>query len=163
MYKYTPFKILKKNLLKKQKGVETVEFAIIAPLLFVLLFGICEFGLALYNKAMLTNVSRVAAREGIVLRKPKLTQNQIEEKANDLLRKTPGDPQSPYILVNFKSGISPSITASPIPASPSQTPLTVSISYEYHTLVIGNLLKLISAGSFPGKWTINASSTMLHE
>jgi Flp pilus assembly protein TadG len=52
--------------LKNQRGGSLVEFAVIAPLLFVILFGIVEFGLILYNKAVLTNGSREGARYGIV-------------------------------------------------------------------------------------------------
>lgn len=47
---------------KSEKGASAVEFAIIAPLLFVLLFGIIEFGAVLYNQAVITNASREAAR-----------------------------------------------------------------------------------------------------
>lgn len=48
--------------LKSQEGASAVEFAIIAPLFFVLLFGIIEFSALLYNKAVITNASREAAR-----------------------------------------------------------------------------------------------------
>ena len=47
-------------------GAAAVEFAIVVPLLLLLLFGIIEFSLLLYNKAMLTNASREGARFGIV-------------------------------------------------------------------------------------------------
>jgi Flp pilus assembly protein TadG len=63
-----------KMTIKNQKGASAVEFAIIAPLLFVLLFGIVEGGLALYNKAVITNACREGARDGIVLRSPQLNQ-----------------------------------------------------------------------------------------
>lgn len=53
-------------IIKNQKGVAAVEFAIILPLLILILFGIIEFSLMLYNKAMLTNASREGARVGIV-------------------------------------------------------------------------------------------------
>ena len=43
-----------------------MEFAIVMPLLFVILFGIIEFGILLYDKAMITNASREGARAGIV-------------------------------------------------------------------------------------------------
>jgi hypothetical protein len=52
--------------IKDQKGAAIVEFALILPLLLILLFGIIEFSLLLYNKAMITNASREGARYGIV-------------------------------------------------------------------------------------------------
>ncbi|RDB43468.1 pilus assembly protein [Halomonas sp. DQ26W] len=54
--------------LHKQQGAEVVEFAISAVLLFTILFGIIEFSVALYDKAVLTNASREGARTGILFR-----------------------------------------------------------------------------------------------
>ena len=51
-----------------QKGAAIVEFAIILPLLLLLIFGMIEFSLLMYNKAMITNASREGARRGIVYR-----------------------------------------------------------------------------------------------
>lgn len=50
----------------KQRGVAAVEFAIVLPLLLFLFIGIVEFGIAYYNKQVLTNASREGARAGIV-------------------------------------------------------------------------------------------------
>jgi len=54
--------------LPKQKGMVLIEFAISATLLFILLFGIIEFSVVLYDKAVLTNASREGARTGILFR-----------------------------------------------------------------------------------------------
>jgi hypothetical protein len=51
-----------------QKGASAVEFAIVLPVLIILLFGIIEFSLILYDKAMITNACREGARTGIVYR-----------------------------------------------------------------------------------------------
>lgn len=60
--------------LRKQEGAEVVEFAICSTLLFLILFGIIEFSVALFDKATLTNASREGARTGIVFRpKPRDT------------------------------------------------------------------------------------------
>lgn len=48
-----------------QKGAAAAEFAIILPLLVILVFGIADVGMALYNKQVLTNASREGARAGI--------------------------------------------------------------------------------------------------
>jgi len=48
-----------------QDGVAAVEFAIILPFLVILMFGIIEFSLVLYNQAMITNASRVGARDAV--------------------------------------------------------------------------------------------------
>lgn len=50
-----------------QKGAAVVEFAIVVPLLLLLLFGMVEFSLLLYNKHIITNASREGARYAIVV------------------------------------------------------------------------------------------------
>lgn len=49
--------------MRDRTGASAVEFALVLPLLAVLLFGIIEFGVALNNKIALTDGVRVAARE----------------------------------------------------------------------------------------------------
>ena len=44
---------------QSRRGVATVEFAIVAPLFFLLVLGCIEFGRALMVQQMLTNASRV--------------------------------------------------------------------------------------------------------
>ncbi len=53
------------NQKKPERGAVIVEFALVLPLLLLLLFGIIEFGLLFYNKQVLTNASREGARAGI--------------------------------------------------------------------------------------------------
>lgn len=60
--------MIKKMIKKNQDGATVVEFALIAPLLFLLIFGIIEFGLLLLNKHIINNSSREGARAGIVAR-----------------------------------------------------------------------------------------------
>jgi hypothetical protein len=58
--------------LKSNKGTSIVEFAIVLPLLIALLFGIIEFSIVLYDKAVITNASREGARAGIEPGEPRL-------------------------------------------------------------------------------------------
>ncbi len=51
--------------LRCQKGVAAIEFAIVLPLLMMVIFGIIEFGLLMYDKQVITNASREGARVGI--------------------------------------------------------------------------------------------------
>jgi hypothetical protein len=50
----------------REKGTASVEFALILPLLLLMLFLIIEFSIILYDKAVITNASREGARHGIV-------------------------------------------------------------------------------------------------
>ena len=77
-------KELKKDvLLKSQEGATLVEFAIILPLLLLLIFGIIEFGLFLFNRHVITNAVREAARAGIVVRIPRLSDDDIKTIARN--------------------------------------------------------------------------------
>jgi len=45
-----------------QSGLAAVELALIAPIIFLILFGIINYGILLYDKAVLTNAAREGAR-----------------------------------------------------------------------------------------------------
>ena len=51
--------------INNQNGAAMVEFAIVLPLLLILVFGIIEFGVMFYDKAVITNASREGVRAGI--------------------------------------------------------------------------------------------------
>ena len=51
---------------KEQKGAALVEFAIVLPLILLLIFGMIEFSILFDNQAVITNASREGARFGIV-------------------------------------------------------------------------------------------------
>jgi Flp pilus assembly protein TadG len=68
--------------LESQNGTALVEFALIALLLFSLLFAIIEFGVYMYNRQVITNASREGARAGIVYKDPRVTEDQITQVVN---------------------------------------------------------------------------------
>ena len=53
-------------IIKDQKGGALIEFAIVLPLLILLVIGAIEFGLLCYNKQVIANASREGARAGII-------------------------------------------------------------------------------------------------
>jgi Flp pilus assembly protein TadG len=55
-----------KSILRTQLGAAAVELAILLPFFAVLVFGIIEFGLLLYNQQVITNASREGARAAIM-------------------------------------------------------------------------------------------------
>jgi TadE-like protein len=65
--------------LKREDGAAAVEFALLLPLLLMILFGVIEFGFVFYNQEVITNASREGARFGIVMRDPKYTKAEIED------------------------------------------------------------------------------------
>ncbi|MCL5985847.1 MAG: pilus assembly protein [Actinobacteria bacterium] len=69
------------KIIKGENGASAVEFAIILPLLVVLIFGIVEFGIAYNNYLAITHAAREGARVAAVdLTNPDL-ENIIRERA----------------------------------------------------------------------------------
>lgn len=66
------------NKVSTERGAALVEFALVFPILLLLLMGIVEFGLLFYNKQVLTNASREGARAGIAY----ATKTEIEGTVN---------------------------------------------------------------------------------
>lgn len=58
-------KFTKKPLSKKQLGMTTVEFSVIAALLLVILFGIIEYALIFVQEHYVANAAREAVRVGV--------------------------------------------------------------------------------------------------
>jgi len=56
-----------KRFLRGSKGANAVEFALIAPVFLLLLFGMIEFGLIFSDWLILTNGVREGARAGVVV------------------------------------------------------------------------------------------------
>ena len=72
-----------------QAGSNLVEMALVSPLLLLLVFGIVDFSLALFNKAVITNAAREGARAGMALRTPRLDPNRDRDGCHDLLPESP--------------------------------------------------------------------------
>jgi Flp pilus assembly protein TadG len=129
-----------------EKGASAVEFAIILPLLVVFVFGIIEFGIIFYDKAMITNASREGARMGIVFRDPRITVPEIQGVV---------DNYSNGRMITFGS-------AAPVTTVPSgacvnhNDQLTVNVIYQYDFLLIPNFL----GGVLPNSISIEAQTEM---
>ena len=54
--------------IKNERGQTMTEFALILPILLVLLFGIVQFGVIFNNYVTLTDAARTASRKGAVSR-----------------------------------------------------------------------------------------------
>ena len=59
------------------RGVAAAEFALILPVVLLILFGTIEFGMIMYGREVVTNAVREGARAGIVQGPPKRTEAEI--------------------------------------------------------------------------------------
>lgn len=113
-----------------ETGAAAVEFAIVLPLLVLLLFGIVEFGLLLYNQQVITNASREGARYGIVSRTPRYSDGEIEQVVRNYCQDR---------LVTFSGSTEQTVvTCSPTNRDIFGTDLTVDVQYPYTFLVLSN-------------------------
>lgn len=118
-----------------QKGVAVVEFAIVLPVLLVILFGIVEFSLVMYNKAIVTNASREGARAGIVQGSPRPSANQIRSVVTNYLATVPP------ITFGGTGLATPTVSAQ---CSAFGQDLIVGVTYTYQFLVLPNVIQLLN-------------------
>lgn len=139
--------------LRRQEGVSMVEFALVAPLLFVLLFGIIEFGIILYDQAVITNASRDGARY--------LTQFP----ANSSAPPTDADVTT-YVqtyVANRVISFSPSAPVPTVSFPAAQAGYSaVEVAYPYQFLVFGGLISLLH-GVVPNQLQLTATTAMQNE
>jgi Flp pilus assembly protein TadG len=111
-----------------EKGASAIEFAVILPLLLLLVFGIIEFGIILYNQAVLTNACREGARYGIVSRTPRFTELEIKTITENYCKDN---------FITFESPPTPPDVTVTKPATPTfGDDLTVRATYGYRFLLI---------------------------
>jgi hypothetical protein len=138
-------------MLRNEKGASAIEFAIILPVFLVLVFGIIEFSVILYNKAVLTNASREGARFGVLWDFTVHDDTDIETRVNDYIS---GD----LTLINLGG-------PSPVPligilhlARPNGNLITVSVTYEHDFLFLPGFLPGV-----PKTLSLNGTTTMRME
>ena len=135
------------------KGSAIIEFAFVLPVLLILFFGIIEFSVALYDKAIITNASREGARAGILYPgagNPVLTDDQIRTVALQYCENN---------MITFRDDAAPTVTITHSTSPDFPEPLlTVAVSYDYTGLGLGTLLSAMG-----GPIELGASTTMKYE
>ena len=138
--------------MNNQRGASAVEFAIILPMLVVLILGIIEFGLLFYDKAVITNASREAARAGIIYQPdPRVDSTEIESVVLNYCNNK---------LVTFGSSTGPTVTVPNGPCTTSGDELAVSVTYQYEFLVLPDFLTNFFSGTVPGSIDVSAITRM---
>jgi Flp pilus assembly protein TadG len=110
---------------REEGGTALVEFALIAPFLFLLLFGIIDFGRALNYYNQVTQLAGQGARAAAVNTMPDGTTITSGTALQTALVNATGQPE-------LKNGEIVCIK-SPLPTAVGQ-PVTVKVSYQFHFL-----------------------------
>ena len=129
-----------------ERGVVAAEFAILLPVLLLIVFGTMEFGMMMYGREVVTNATREGARYGIVAQAPPVTSGQMIAQATNYLTGTGVSAAS----VTFSS---------PACCGATGTPVTVAATYRYPWFIpyIPTMLGL------PSPFPISITTTMRHE
>lgn len=157
------FKPARKDaVLRDESGGSMVEFALIAPLLFVILFGIIEFGVLLFDKAMLTNASREGARAGIVF---DFDGAAGTNHPNDATIIQTVQQYCQDYLISFGTGSTLTVNISRTGSATLDSAgdqLTVNVTYPFRFLVFSNILALIG-GDIGNTLNLEAETVMRME
>lgn len=132
--------------IRNQKGAALVEFAIVLPLLLVLVFGMIEFSIMFYDKAVITNAGREGARAGIVYDFPaRISTGDIETIVGNYCSGR---------LITFGSTNQETTTVSG-PCTNAGDTITVTVTYPYDFLVLPNFVTTLT-----GSIDLSAVTTM---
>lgn len=125
----------------ERRGAAVVEFAIVAPVFFLLVIGFIELGRALMVQQVLTNASRVGVREAISLH---TSQSQVVAAATE------------YAAGLAVSNVAVNVTPDPAAAKAGDQ-ITVQVSVPYANV------SWVPSPWFMGGTTLEAESVMRKE
>jgi Flp pilus assembly protein TadG len=137
-----------------ERGQELVEFALILPLLLLFLFGIIEFGIAVYRYNAVANIGREVARYGSI-------------KPDSVKLADPSDPNSAPIMAHINLEIYPrwatavptdTLTVTPTLTLGNFISSTVNVTVTYQHQFLTGPIMAIAGGN--GQLTMRTVSTM---
>ncbi|MEX0818548.1 MAG: TadE family protein [Pirellulaceae bacterium] len=128
---------------RKQRGAAAVEFAVVAPVFVLLLFGMIEYGRMVMVQQMLTNATREGARRAVL---DGTSESHVKATVKDYLA-------SGNILVNDNEI---SVTPDPVTAVLGD-PVTVSMSIPF------SRVSWLPSPMFLGNTNMSSSSVMRRE
>lgn len=126
---------------QKRTGAAAVEFAVVAPVMFMVVMGMFELGRAMSIQQVLTNAAREGARESILLGS---TRDSVSDIVDD------------YTSAVSIAGVSTDVEPDPATAD-AGTLITTTVSVNY------NPLSGFGVGWFGRDFEISAISTMRKE
>lgn len=145
--------------LKYRRGAQLVEFAFALPFLVLMIFLIIDFGFLVFNKAVLTNASREAARYATGLTATTWSTTKVKAVVCDyawtsLISTRSGTHTttcsgSPDLDIQVKGNIPPQFG----------DPITVEIRYLYSGFLTSATTFILGVR----EWEITTASTMNHE
>ena len=145
-----------------QGGAQILEFTLLLPFFLLMMFLTVDFGFLVYNKAIITNASREAARRGAVLTATPWSTAAVAAVACNFVKNS---------LISTRKGTRTATcsgTADPVIEifNPNAhvpprfgDPITVQITFVYSGFLTSTSTLLLRVDP----WTLTASTKMNHE
>ena len=127
---------------RDRRGTAVVEFALVAPILFLLVFGMIEYGRLVMVQQVLTNASREGAREGVL---DGTTTADVQASVNN------------YLASATVTGATVTVTPSPPNSAGYGAPVTVTVSVPF------NQVSWLPSPIFLGGSVMTATTVMRRE
>ena len=142
--------------LKSERGAELIEFALIFPLLLLVILGIIDFGFLFQRYEVLTNATREGARIAVL---PGYDDADVKARVCDYLE-TGGVPiVSDATCATWTTVDDGTIT---MPTPPNLTTKVVTVSYPHNFMFIGPIIGLMG-GSWTNAKTLTTVAVMRDE
>lgn len=153
-----------KNTFPQMRGLAIVEMAIVVPVFLIMLFGILEFGIVLYDKAVVTNSSLQLAQSGTQMTSTSAALPPSSSEIGNVIAAVTSPSAITNVvgnsLLSFGATVQPGVTATIGGWDGLGYPLTVTVSYRYTSLVLGALIKMLSLANLPNPIPLNSTTTM---
>ena len=130
---------------RSDHGVAAVEFALVLPVLMLIVFGILNYGILLYDQSVITNAAREGARWGAINTSAAISCSGTATGTAD-----PCQVANSYTAANLITfGASATSTATATGSGTSGTTVTVTVTYPFTEIgyVVGSLLNNLSSTS----------------
>ncbi len=127
---------------KNRRGASAVEFALVAPVFMLLVFGMIEYGRMVMVQQLLTNAAREGARRAVL---DGATTAEVTTAV------------STYLSGASVAGASVAVTPNPPTSATAGQPVTVSVSIPY------SQVSWLPSPMFLGGRTLTSNSTMRRE
>jgi Flp pilus assembly protein TadG len=110
---------------KKEQGQTLTEFALVLPILALLLFGVIQFGIVFHQYVTLTDAVRAGARQGAVGRHVSAPATAVEDRVRESAADLDQSQLSVTVTSTWQQG----------------EDITVSASYPYDISLLGFVVK----------------------
>lgn len=142
--RFAKFKLEKicRSCRRYRRGAAVVEFALISPVFFLLIFGMVEYGRMVMVQQILTNAAREGARMGVL---DGATTAEVQNSVNT------------YLTGASISGATTTVSPNPPSSAAYGAPVTVTITIPF------TAVSWLPAPMYLGGRTLTASSVMRRE